>query len=136
MKGKYKVLVVEEEEGLLKSLKEALEGEGYGAETAAGALEGLEKVKGEKYHIVLMDAGLSGMGGIELLKAVKSYDALTQVIMMSGNATMENILNALEYGANDYLLKDSLSPREVIGAVDSSVQKLERWREAILRIVK
>jgi DNA-binding NtrC family response regulator len=136
MKYKYKVLIVDEDEEILCILKKLLEQETYEVETTRSAINACEKVKSNKYHIVLTDIGMSGMNGIELLKEIKSYDALTQVIMMSGPSTMENILNSLEYGANDYIMKPFKNVEYVIQIVDYSVQKLERWRESIIQIVK
>jgi len=135
MKHKYKILIVGEEETLC-TLKELLEQETYAVETARNVVEAFEKVQSDKYHIVLIDADMSETKGIELLKDIKSYDALTQVIMMAGHSTMEKILSSLEYGANDYIRKPFKSVEHVIQVIDYSVQKLERWRESIIQIVK
>lgn len=136
MKYKYKVLIVDEEEEILCTLKKLLEQETYAVETTRSAINAFEKVQSDKYHIVLIDIGMPEMNGIELLKEIKSYDALTQVIMMAGHSTMEKILSSLEYGANDYILKPFKSVEHVIQVIDYSVQKLERWRESIIQIVK
>jgi len=136
MKYKYKVLIVDEEEEILCTLKKLLEKETYAVETTRSAINAFEKVKSDKYHIVLIDIGMPEMNGIELLKEIKSYDALTQVIMMAEHSTMEKILSSLEYGANDYILKPFKSVEHVIQVIDYSVQKLERWRESIIQIVK
>ncbi|SHI85659.1 response regulator [Lutispora thermophila] len=136
MKYKYKVLIVDEDENILYDIKKLLEQETYVVETTQSAMEAFEKVKKDKYHIVLVDTDFHEMNGIELLKEIKRYDALTQVIMMSGHSTMEKILNSLEYGANDYILKPFRSMDHVIGVIDYSVQKLERWRKSIIEIVK
>lgn len=62
-------------------------------------------IKNNKFHIVITDIVMPNMNGIDLLKAAKSYDALTQVIMMTGYSTMEITIQSLEFGANDYILK-------------------------------
>jgi len=136
MKYRYKVLIVDEEEEILCTLKKLLEQETYAVETTRSAINAFEKVKSDKYHIVLIDIDMPEMNGIELLKEIKSYDALTQVIMMAGHSTMEKILSSLEYGANDYIMKPFKSVEHVIQVIDYSVQKLERWRESIIQIVK
>jgi len=135
MKYKYKVLIVGEEE-ILCTLKKLLDQETYAVETTRSAISAFEKVKSDKYHIVLIDIDMSEMNGIELLKDIKSYDALTQVIMMAGHSTMEKVLSSLEYGANDYMLKPFNSVEHVMQVIDYSVQKLERWREAIIQMIK
>ncbi|WHH61365.1 response regulator [Petroclostridium sp. X23] len=136
MKQKYKILIVDDEEGIVGSVKNHLKLEGYTVDTAHNAAEAFEKVKKDKYHIVLTDIVMPEMDGIELLREIKSYDALTQVIMMTGYSTMDKTLSSLEFGANDYILKPFKSVEHVIRIIDYSVQKLERWRESITHIVK
>ena len=120
----------------MQTLKKHLELEGYTIDTAQSAPEALEKVKNDKYHVVLTEIVMPEMDGIELLREIKLYDALTQVIMMTEHSTMERTLNSLELGANDYILKPFPSVEQVSTVIDYSVQKLERWREAIIQIVK
>ena len=136
MKNKYKILIADADGELLSTLKKLLNYESYMVETTQSAVEALDKVKGDKYHIVLIDTDIPDMNGIELLKAIKDYDPLTQVIMMANQSTMDKILISLEYGANDYIHKPFASVEHVIRGIDCSVQRLERWREAILQIVK
>lgn len=136
MKDKYKVLIVDDEEETLCILKKYLEQEAYDVETTISAISAYEKVKSSKYHIVLLDIGMPEKNGIELLKEMKKYDALTQIIMMTGHSTIDKILSSLEYGANDYILKPFKSAATVLKVIDYSVEKLERWRESIIEIVK
>ena len=129
-------MIVDYEEEIVQTLKKHLELEGYTIDTAQSTPEALEKVKNDKYHVVLTEIVMPEMDGIELLREIKLYDALTQVIMMTGHSTMERTLNSLELGANDYILKPFPSVEQVSTVIDYSVQKLERWREAIIQIVK
>jgi len=136
MKQKYKILIVDDEEDILCVLKKHMEMEGYVVDTAQSAAEAFEMIKKDKYHILLTDIVMPGMDGIELLKEIKKYDALTQVIMMTGYSTMDKTLSSLEYGANDYILKPFKSVEYVMQIIDYSIQKLERWRESIIQLVK
>ena len=136
MKYKYKILIVDKEEEKLSTLKEHLEKEGYKVETTKGATDAFEKIKGDKYHIVLIDIAMPEMDGLQLLREIKKYDSMTQIIMMTEHSTMDKILSSLEYGANDYMYKPFKSDEYVMNIIDHSVQKLERWREAIIQIVK
>ncbi|MEW6621988.1 MAG: response regulator [Bacillota bacterium] len=135
MKYKYKILIVDGQEDALLLLKNLLEKEDCEVEAARNAEDAFEKIKNSKYHIAFIDADVPDMGGIELLKEIKSYDALTQVIMTAGHSTMEKILTSLEYGASDYITKPFKSMEHVMQAVDYSMQKLERWREAVIHAV-
>lgn len=136
MKQKYKILIVDDEEDIVEALKKHLKLEGYTVDTANSAAEAFEKVKNDKYHIVLTDIVMPDMDGIELLRKIKSYDALTQVIMMTGYSTMDKTLSSLEFGANDYILKPFKSVEYVIEIIEYSIKKLERWRECIAQMVK
>ncbi len=135
MNDKYKILVVNEDE-LISTMEKLQELEDYTVEITNSAILALEKVKSDKYHIVLIDIDITDMDGIELLKEVKTYDALTQIIMMTGHSTMDKILSSLEYGANDYITKPFENSDKVIQTINYSIEKLERWRESIIEIVK
>ncbi len=135
MKYKYKILIVDDEEEVLDTLKKHLEQEKYKVETTISD-DALEKVKSDKYHIVLIDIVMPQMDGLELLREIKKYDPMTQIIMMTDGSTMDSILKSLEYGANDYIYKPLKSAEYVLNVIDYSVQKLERWREAIIQLIK
>lgn len=136
MKEKYNVLVVGAEEELLHSMQNLLEPETFEIVSTQDSLDAYEKVKNYKYHIVLIDIDIADMDGIELLKQIKSYDALTQIIMMTEHSTMDRILCSLEYGANDYITKPTENTEKVLKLIDYSINKLERWRASILELVK
>ncbi|MCB2306203.1 response regulator [Clostridium estertheticum] len=136
MKYKYKILIVDEQDKVLATLKKYLEQEGYKVETTQSAAEAFEKIKSDKYHIVLIDIAMPEIDGLQLLREIKKYDPMTQIIMMTENSTMDKILSSLEYGANDYINEPLKSTEYVISVIDYSVQKLERWRAAIIQIVK
>lgn len=135
MKNKYKILIVDEEEVILCTLKKHIEQEGYIVETAQSGTSAFEKVKSDKYHIVLINVVIPEMDGLELLRKIKKYDPMTQIIMMTDFSTMEKILSSLEYGANDYIDRPLKNAEYVMSIIDHSVQKLERWREAIVQII-
>lgn len=136
MKEKYKVLIVSDEEEEVITLKNHLEMEGYTVNAVQSVGDAFSKIQEEKYHIVLTDIVMPKIDGIELLKDIKEYDAMTQVIIMTRDSTMDKILTSLELGANDYILKPFKSIEYVINVIDYSVEKLERWRESIIQLIK
>lgn len=135
MKYRYKVLLVHEKQEVLDTLKEHLEMEGYTAETIQGITEAFERIISDKYHVVLLGLDMPHQSGLELLKEIKKYDPMTQVIVMAEESTMDTILSALEYGANDYVHRPQKDEAYIKTVVNDSVQKLERWRDAIQQIV-
>ena len=104
MYPKFRVLIVDDMEDLADVLEEFLRMEWYEVYSTTSPVEALEMIKKQKYHIVLSDIVMPEMDGIEFLTKVKQYDALTQVIMMTGYSTMDKTMRCLEAGANDYIL--------------------------------
>jgi len=134
MKDKYKLLVVNRNEELTGKLEENNEA-GFYIEAAQTAALAIEKVKNDKYHIILIDTDIPDKDGIELLKEIKNYDPLAQIIMTTNQSTMEKILSSLEYGANDYITDPMLNLEELKNMIDYSIEKLERWRKSIIDLV-
>lgn len=136
MKEKYKILVVNGDEELLNEIEKEKEAGTYATETAQTAALALEKVKRDKYHIILIDIDLPDMNGIELLEEIKAYDSLAQVIVTAKDSTMEKIFSALESGANDFLADPLHNFEELKNMINYSAEKLERWRKSIVDLVK
>jgi DNA-binding NtrC family response regulator len=132
----YKILIVDDEEDVGRLLKKQLSQEAYDIDISLGAIDALEKIKQTKYHIVVIDIVMPQMDGIELLVAIKKYDPMTQIIMMTESSTIDRILRSLEYGANDYMLKPIKCEDDLLSMINHSVQKLERWRDAFIQIVQ
>lgn len=130
---KQRLLIVDDEEELGKALERVLAMEGYDTESVTCPLKALEIIQEKKIHIVLTDIVMPGMDGIELLVAIRKFDPLVQVIMMTGNSTMDKTVQCLEHGAIDYLIKPFASFDEVIEAVKLAEVKLNRWQISMRR---
>jgi two-component system, NtrC family, response regulator AtoC len=99
------VLIVDDEKTLARSMKLFLEEQGYEAEVANDsdtALEFLEKLHPD---LVFLDVRLPGVGGIELLRKVKSFDPSVIVVMMTAHGTIANAVEAIKLGGYEYLTK-------------------------------
>jgi len=121
--GAGKVLVVEDDEGLRKQLKWALEG--HGAEFAADRAEAIAQLRRHEPAVVLLDLGLppdaEGVAeGFETLREILSLSPTTKVIVVTGNADRDNALKAVRFGAFDFYQKP----------VDVEVLKLQVERAA------
>lgn len=127
MYPKFRVLIVDDMEDLAAVLEEFLRMEGYEVYSTTSPVEALEMIKKQKYHIVLSDIVMPEMDGIEFLTKVKQYDALTQVIMMTGYSTMDKTMRCLEAGANDYILKPFKNLAQLAEIIKLSEDKLKRW---------
>lgn len=127
MYPKFRVLIVDDEQDVAVVLEEFLRMEGYDVYSTTSPLEALEMIKKQKYHIILSDIVMPKMDGIEFLTQVKQYDALAQVIMMTGYSTMDKTMRCLEAGANDYILKPFKNLSQVAEIIKLSEDKLKRW---------
>lgn len=119
MADKAKVLVVEDEEILLTGLKEELESGGYEVEGAGDGVEGLEKVKSFKPHLILLDLLMPKMDGMEMLQKLKA-DSETRdvpVVILTNLSDYEKISEALSLGAMDYLVKANYKLEDLLDKV-------------------
>ncbi len=102
---KAKILVVDDEEEILRSLCGSLEDEGYEVTTARDGAEAMELVRLKHPDIIFLDIWLPGMDGIETLKAIKEFDADIEVVIMTGHGTVNTAVQAIKLGAADFLEK-------------------------------
>lgn len=100
-----KILVVEDEVLLARSIARSLTRAGHACRTTKSAEEGLEMVAQERPDVVLMDLRLEGMDGIESLKRIKQYALNIAVIIMTAYGSAETAVAARQAGAFDYLAK-------------------------------
>jgi DNA-binding response OmpR family regulator len=102
---KPKILIVDDEQNILLYLSEALEDEGYNITTKQSGTEAIEAVAADNYDLVLVDLKLRDMEGLEVMRAVKEQEPETVVIMLTGHGSLESAVEAIRFGAFDYLLK-------------------------------
>lgn len=100
-----KVLVIDDEENILTTLKGGLEDEKYVVEVAKSGTVGLQKLKRFNPDIVLLDIWMPGDDGIAVLERIKKSEPGISVIMMSGHGTVETAVKAIKRGAFDFLEK-------------------------------
>lgn len=131
--SKHRLLIVDDEEELTKALERVLAMEGYDVTSIHCPLKALKMIEQKKMHIILSDIVMPKMDGIELLDAIRKFDPLTQVIMMTGYTTMDKTVQCLEHGAIDYLIKPFSSFDEVIEAVRLAEANLNRWQISMRR---
>ncbi|MEA3306285.1 MAG: response regulator [Elusimicrobiota bacterium] len=100
-----KILIIDDEEAMLKMLKRFLLTKNCKVLTALDGLGGLEIYKKDKPALVLLDIGLPGKNGLEVLKDLKEFDESASVIMVTGNEDIEIGRECLKAGAADYISK-------------------------------
>jgi len=102
---KAKILLVDDEEDILKTLSASLEDEGYEVWTSRDGTEAMEMVRNLHPDIIFLDIWIPGMDGIETLRAIKEFDADIEVVIMTGHGTVNTSVQAIKLGAADFLEK-------------------------------
>ena len=92
--------------------------------------EALELVERRLFHIILLDIVMPGkINTFKLLEIIKNKNKLTQVIMITGNSTLDRVLEAIEKGADDYLLKP-FDRDQIIDSLNCVIRKIKNWKKA------
>ena len=102
---KSKVLLVDDEEKFLDLLSQRLGTRGVDADTATSGEEALMKIREKNLDVIILDIMMPGMGGIETLKRIRKENPEVQIIMLTGQGTVEKSVQAMKEGAIDFLEK-------------------------------
>ncbi len=102
---KFRILITDDDLDLRELLIEAVTNWDYIADVAKDGEEALRKLRMERYDLVVCDLMMPGMDGLTLLKKIKELDPDILVIMITGYATIETAVKAIESGAYDYIAK-------------------------------
>ncbi len=100
-----KILVVEDEDRFRENIKELLCQEGFNVETAENGKFAIQKIKEEFFHVVITDLMMPEIDGHQLLQLLKVHSPSTQVVVITAHASMKSAIEAMRFGAYDYLSK-------------------------------
>ncbi|HNX25274.1 MAG TPA: sigma-54 dependent transcriptional regulator [Spirochaetota bacterium] len=100
-----RLLVLDDEEGMCKLLKSILTAEGYDVITSTSPLKSLEMVRNEKFDVVIVDINMPEMNGLEFLKQATEIRPELYFIMITAYGSIENAVDAMKFGAFDYITK-------------------------------
>ena len=100
-----KLLIIEDDASLREVMCRALRSEGYIVETASTFLEAEDKIAGYNYECIMLDIMLPDCNGLTLLRHIKSLDKGDRVIIISARDSIDDKVEGLELGADDYLAK-------------------------------
>ncbi|MEM6320372.1 MAG: sigma-54 dependent transcriptional regulator [Bacteroidota bacterium] len=100
-----KVLIVDDEQSIRRTLREILEFEKYDVEEASDGLECLVKLKRAKFDVVVMDIKMPKMDGMDALERIQLLAPDTPVVMISGHANIDTAVDAVKKGAFDFISK-------------------------------
>lgn len=103
--AQYSVLIVDDEEEFREMTVKRLNKKELACESAANGTLALEMLSEKKYDVVVLDIKMPGRDGIEILREIKERMPLSEVVILTGHASVESGINGIKYGAFDYLMK-------------------------------
>lgn len=100
-----RLLVVEDERALCESIAKGLRLDGYEVDTVFDGEEAMDIISAESYDLIILDLNLPGMDGLDILKNMRASDNETNVLILSARGGLNDKIEGLDSGANDYLCK-------------------------------
>lgn len=99
------ILIVEDELGIVQFLQQGLQEEGYKVTTASDGSKGFELTQSQQFDLILLDWMLPKINGLDLCKAIRIKDQTTPIIFLTAKDTVQETIEGLKAGANDYIKK-------------------------------
>jgi len=121
-----RILIVDDDESIRKVLSTILEEEGYTVDIAKNGKDAIRKSYEKFYNLALIDIRLSDVGGTELLTRMKDTTPKMRKIMITGYPSLQNAVEALNKGANAYIMKP-LDIDKILKTIKEQLKK--QWKE-------
>jgi len=102
---KFKVMIVDDELDFLETIIKRLKARKIEVTGAESGQRAFEILAGQDIDVIVLDVKMPGMDGIETLRAIKERKPLTEVIMLTGHASVESGIQGMQLGAFDYVMK-------------------------------
>jgi len=128
-----KILVVEDEKKVAKFLKQGLEEERYAVDVASDGLQGESLALSGDYDLIILDIFLPKKDGIVVLKGIRSKQLKTPILMLTAKSSVEDKVEGLDSGADDYLSKP-FAFAELVARVRSLLRRGAAEKSTILKI--
>jgi DNA-binding NtrC family response regulator len=123
--NKGRILIIDDEEIVRSSCRKVLEPQGYDIEAASSGNEGLERLAGGSFDLVITDLKMPDIDGIEVLIRIKERWPSTEVIIMTGYGTVKSAVKAMKVGVFDYIEKP-FSPDDLLSLVAKAIERKNR----------
>jgi DNA-binding response OmpR family regulator len=132
---KEKILIIEDEEDLVKGLKLNLQGEGYEVEWAFDGREGLLKAQEAAPDLIILDIMLPKMNGLEVCRELRQKNIGIPIIMLTAKGEEIDKVVGLEVGADDYLTKP-FSIRELLARIKALLRRANREEKSVPKVYR
>ena len=129
---KIKILLVDDQKDFIESLAERLQLRDFDVSTALNGIDALKLMEENEFDVIVLDVKMPGKSGIDILKEIKNTNQLSQVIMLTGHATVESAIQGMKLGAYDYIMKPTVT-EDLINLINKAYKIVEEQRERIRR---
>jgi two-component system alkaline phosphatase synthesis response regulator PhoP len=120
-----RILLVEDEPGIVLTLSDLLEAEGYTVETANEGLSGVAKATSEQFDLIVLDVMLPGKSGFDICREVRSRGLDVAILMLTAKTQIVDRVVGLKLGADDYLTKP-FDPSELLARVEALLRRARK----------
>ena len=127
---KCSILLVDDEQTMVKYLSKRLIKKGFEISIAYNGLDALEQVKAADFDVILLDVLMPGMNGIDTLKEIKKIKPETEVIMLTGHASVEVGIEGMKAGAFNYIMKP-FDPNELMTEINLAYEQRRIMRKEV-----
>jgi len=128
IESKPRILVVDDDEGILLTMRAALEENGYAVETASNAEEAMQKTQTMTFNLALLDIKLPDIDGTELLTKLQNAVPKMRKIIITGYPSLQNSIEALNNEADAYLTKP-IDMEKLFTVIEKQLEKQEEDRK-------
>src|ERR671938_1503885 len=118
----HRVLIIEDEPGLVLTLTDLLASEGYEVESATDGTSGLRLATEGAFDLILLDGMLPGKNGFDVCRDLRARDVTTPVIMLTARGQVIDKVLGLKLGADDYLTKP-FEPMELLARMEAMLRR-------------
>ena len=133
-KRRYRILVVDDEERMVRFIRLNLEHDGFEVLVAFNGRQALDRVREDLPDLVLLDVMMPDMDGFEVLRMLREFSDVP-VIMLTARSMEEDIVHGLELGADDYITKP-FSPRVLVSRVRAVLRRVEAARGMVSGVIE
>jgi two-component system alkaline phosphatase synthesis response regulator PhoP len=122
---KPRILIVEDEESLVITIRDRLHSEGYSVEYALDGTAGLDRARRECFDAVILDVMLPGMSGFDLCRDLRQQGVKTPILMLTARGQLIDKVLGLKLGADDYLTKP-FEMMELLARIEALLRRLPK----------
>ncbi len=133
-KSEPRILIVDDEPLVRRTLAEIIRNGGFSATAVSRGKEAIGEIQRQFYHLVLLDLNLPDMSGLDVVKHIKHHSPKTEIVIITGYASLKTAIEALERGVMAYVEKP-VRPNQLIATINSVLEKqrLKFENERMLR---